>query len=98
MTGLVLDCSVAVTWCFEDEARPETDALLSVIRDKAPWCRHSGIWNWAMFWFRPSGAGACRHRMQTDILFCSPRYQSTLTSPSWAAPSPTSWVLHGPKA
>ena len=28
MSGLVLDCSVAVSWCFEDEASAETDALL----------------------------------------------------------------------
>ena len=29
MTAFVLDCSVAVTWCFEDEATPEGDALLN---------------------------------------------------------------------
>ena len=34
MTGLVLDCSVAVSWCFEDEAGPETDAILDRVRDK----------------------------------------------------------------
>ncbi|UIP59386.1 type II toxin-antitoxin system VapC family toxin [Agromyces marinus] len=29
MTGaFVLDASVALSWCFEDEARPESDALL----------------------------------------------------------------------
>ena len=28
MSEFVLDCSVAVAWLFEDEARPETDALL----------------------------------------------------------------------
>ncbi len=28
MSALVLDCSVAVAWLFEDEAAPETDALL----------------------------------------------------------------------
>ena len=33
MTGFVLDCSIAVSWCFEDEARPETDALLVRLRD-----------------------------------------------------------------
>lgn len=33
MSGLVLDCSVAVSWCFEDEASPETDALLERVRD-----------------------------------------------------------------
>jgi predicted nucleic acid-binding protein len=34
VTGLVLDCSVTVTWCFEDEATPETDALLERVRDE----------------------------------------------------------------
>ncbi|MDE0356233.1 MAG: type II toxin-antitoxin system VapC family toxin [Gammaproteobacteria bacterium] len=28
MSEFVLDCSVAVAWFFEDEANPETDALL----------------------------------------------------------------------
>jgi hypothetical protein len=28
MTGFVLDCSIAVSWCFEDEATETTDALL----------------------------------------------------------------------
>ena len=32
MTGFVLDCSIAVSWCFEDEARPDTDALLERLR------------------------------------------------------------------
>ena len=35
MTGFVLDCSVAVSWCFADEAAPETDALLQRVRDQA---------------------------------------------------------------
>ncbi|MCP5365596.1 MAG: type II toxin-antitoxin system VapC family toxin [Hyphomicrobiales bacterium] len=34
MSGLVLDCSVAVAWCFEDEAAPETDAILERVRDE----------------------------------------------------------------
>jgi len=29
----VLDCSVAVSWCFEDEASPVTDAILERVRD-----------------------------------------------------------------
>ncbi len=28
MTGLVLDCFVAMSWCFEDEATPQTDQIL----------------------------------------------------------------------
>jgi len=34
MTGFVLDCSIAASWCFEDEAAPETDLLLQRIRDE----------------------------------------------------------------
>jgi len=30
----VLDCSVALSWCFEDEASPATDALLDRVRDE----------------------------------------------------------------
>ena len=28
MSAFVLDCSVTMSWCFEDEARPETDEIL----------------------------------------------------------------------
>ncbi len=31
MSAFVLDCSVAVSWCFKDEAAPETDALLEQV-------------------------------------------------------------------
>ena len=31
---MVLDCSVAVAWCIDDEAAPETDALLDRVRDE----------------------------------------------------------------
>ncbi|TVR84956.1 MAG: PIN domain-containing protein [Rhodospirillales bacterium] len=34
MSGFVLDCSVAVAWCFEDEASMETDAILERVRDE----------------------------------------------------------------
>lgn len=33
MTAFVLDCSVTMSWCFQDEARAETDALLERLRD-----------------------------------------------------------------
>ena len=32
--SLVIDCSVAVAWCIDDEASPETDALLERVRDE----------------------------------------------------------------
>jgi predicted nucleic acid-binding protein len=32
MPRLVLDCSVAVAWCFEDEATPALDALLDRVQ------------------------------------------------------------------
>ncbi len=42
MSEFVLDCSVTMAWLFEDEARPETDALL----DRATECgvRVPGLW------------------------------------------------------
>ena len=32
MSTFVLDCSIAVAWLFEDEAKPQTDALLDRLR------------------------------------------------------------------
>jgi predicted nucleic acid-binding protein len=34
VSGLVLDCSIAIAWCFDDEAAPETDSLLERVRDE----------------------------------------------------------------
>ena len=34
MTEAVIDSSIALTWCFEDEATPETDALFERVRDE----------------------------------------------------------------
>jgi len=33
VSAFVLDCSIAAAWLFEDEARPETDDLLDLLRD-----------------------------------------------------------------
>ncbi|HHI88376.1 MAG TPA: PIN domain-containing protein [Hellea balneolensis] len=33
MSAFVLDCSVAISWCIEDEVSVETDALLERTRD-----------------------------------------------------------------
>lgn len=33
MKALILDCSLAMAWCFEDEASPEADAVLDRVRD-----------------------------------------------------------------
>lgn len=33
MSVFVLDCSIAVAWLFDDEASPETDALLGRLRE-----------------------------------------------------------------
>ncbi|SNB74997.1 Predicted nucleic acid-binding protein, contains PIN domain [Arboricoccus pini] len=33
MSSLVLDCSIAVAWCFADEAAPATDEILDRVRD-----------------------------------------------------------------
>tara|TARA_R110002096_G_scaffold54362_18_gene140293 strand:- start:957 stop:1373 length:417 start_codon:yes stop_codon:yes gene_type:complete len=32
MTAIILDCSVAVTWCFEDEASAATDRMLDLVQ------------------------------------------------------------------
>jgi predicted nucleic acid-binding protein len=34
VTGFILDCSIAVAWCFEDEASEACDALLERVRDE----------------------------------------------------------------
>ncbi len=33
MSALVLDCSLAMAWCFEDEASAAADAILERVRD-----------------------------------------------------------------
>jgi predicted nucleic acid-binding protein len=35
MSAFVLDCSISAAWLFEDEASPETDALLRQLRDES---------------------------------------------------------------
>jgi predicted nucleic acid-binding protein len=42
VSGFVLDCSVAVAWCIDDEAAPATDALLDRARDEGAWV--PGLW------------------------------------------------------
>ena len=34
MSALVIDSSAALSWCFEDEASPESDALFEQVRDQ----------------------------------------------------------------
>ena len=34
MSGSVIDASIALSWCFEDEATPETDRLFELVRDE----------------------------------------------------------------
>ena len=34
MSGLVIDSSAALTWCFEDEASPRSDVLFEQVRDQ----------------------------------------------------------------
>ena len=33
MSAVVIDTSIALTWCFQDEASPETDRLFERVRD-----------------------------------------------------------------
>lgn len=42
MTAFVIDCSVAVTWCFDDEATPASDGLLERLGEEA--AAAPGIW------------------------------------------------------
>jgi len=44
MSPFVLDCSIAASWCFEDEARPEIDALLDRTRDHGAVV--PALWHW----------------------------------------------------
>lgn len=41
--GFVLDCSVAIAWCFDDEASAATDELLERIRDEVALV--PGLWH-----------------------------------------------------
>ena len=34
----VLDCSITMSWCFDDEATPYTDGVRDCLADKRPWC------------------------------------------------------------
>lgn len=34
MTSIVVDASIAIAWCFEDEASPETEAAFERVRDR----------------------------------------------------------------
>jgi predicted nucleic acid-binding protein len=34
VSALVIDSSAALSWCFEDEASPETDAVFEQVRDQ----------------------------------------------------------------
>ena len=43
MSAFVLDCSIAVAWLFEDEATPETDALLDRLKDDSALV--PGLWH-----------------------------------------------------
>jgi predicted nucleic acid-binding protein len=44
VTPLVLDCSLAMAWCFEDEASPEADAILDRVRDAG--ASVPALWSW----------------------------------------------------
>jgi predicted nucleic acid-binding protein len=43
MTAVVLDSSVALSWCFEDEVSPEMDAIFERVRDEGGIV--PGIWH-----------------------------------------------------
>jgi hypothetical protein len=33
MSAVVVDSSIALTWCFEDQASPQSDALFDRVRE-----------------------------------------------------------------
>ncbi len=33
----VLDCSIAISWCFEDEANQEMDRILDLVKNNGAW-------------------------------------------------------------
>ena len=43
MSEFVLDCSIAVAWLFDDEATPETDALLDRLKEDS--AHVPGLWH-----------------------------------------------------
>lgn len=43
MTAGVVDSSIALTWCFQDEASPETDRLFERVRDDGAIV--TGLWH-----------------------------------------------------
>ena len=44
MTGFVLDCSIAASWCFKDQATPQTDRLLD--RARRDGAAVPALWSW----------------------------------------------------
>lgn len=44
MTNFVLDCSIAMVWCFEDEANAKADALLERVRFEGAVV--PALWHW----------------------------------------------------
>ena len=44
MSALVLDCSLAMAWCFEDEASAAADAILERVRDDGALVPALWIW------------------------------------------------------
>lgn len=54
----VLDSSVAMAWCFEDEATEATDAVLDRLRDDRALVPRSGRWRSRKFCSLPSDEAA----------------------------------------
>jgi predicted nucleic acid-binding protein len=42
MAGVVLDSSIALSWCLPDEAAPDVDEVQRTVRRRAPWWRRTG--------------------------------------------------------
>ena len=63
MSAFVLDCSIAVAWLFEDEAKPQTDALLDRLKDDG--AHVPGLWRLEIG--NVLASAERRHQMRHDL-------------------------------
>ncbi len=64
MKEFVLDASFALRWCFEDEATPQTEALLTALQDQVVMAWAPSIWRYEML--NGLGKGVVRNRLSRN--------------------------------
>ena len=67
MREFVLDASFALRWCFEDEATPETESLLTALQNQLALAWVPGIWPYEML--NGFGKGVTRQRLSRSKAF-----------------------------